>query len=133
MFGRLAGVSVGAPIIRLETSFGGGKTHDEIALWHICKQGRRLDGLERFAELKLIPDRPTQVAAVDGKDLDPVNGVYHAESGITTYTLWGEIAYQIGGIEGYQLLRGSDEQKISPGTSVLERLLNGNPGGYLQP
>lgn len=93
VFGRLAGVSVGAPIIRLETSFGGGKTHDEIALWHICKQGRRLDGLERFAELKLIPDRPTQVAAVDGKDLDPVNGVYHAESGITTYTLWGEIAY----------------------------------------
>ncbi len=35
---------------------------------------------------------PIQVAAIDGKDLDPVNGVYHAESGITTYTLWGEIA-----------------------------------------
>jgi predicted AAA+ superfamily ATPase len=127
VFGRLVGVAVGSPIIRLETSFGGGKTHDEIALWHICKQGRLLEGLERFADLSLLPERPIQVAAIDGKDLDPVNGVYHAESGITTYTLWGEIAYQIGGIEGYKLLRGSDEQKISPGTSVLERLLNGKP------
>lgn len=127
VFGRLVGTAVGSPIIRLETSFGGGKTHDEIALWHICKQGRMIEGLERFADLSLLPERPIQVAAIDGKDLDPVNGVYHAESGITTYTLWGEIAYQIGGIEGYQLLRGSDEQKISPGTSVLERLLNGQP------
>jgi hypothetical protein len=128
VFGRLVGAAVGSPIIRLETSFGGGKTHDQIALWHICKQGRLLEGLERFADdLTLLPDRPIQVAAIDGKDLDPVNGVYHPESGITTYTLWGEIAYQIGGIEGYQLLRGSDEQKISPGTSVLERLLNGKP------
>jgi Protein of unknown function (DUF499) len=127
VFGRLVGTIVGSPIIRLETSFGGGKTHDEIALWHICKQGRNIDGLNRFVDLGLIPERPIQVAAVDGRDLDPVNGVYHAESGVTTYTLWGEIAYQIGGIEGYQLLRGSDEQKISPGTSVLERLLGGRP------
>jgi len=127
VFGRLVGAIVGSPIIRLETSFGGGKTHDEIALWHICKQGRNIDGLDQFVDLNLIPERPVQVAAVDGRDLDPVNGVYHAESGVTTYTLWGEIAYQIGGIEGYQLLRGSDEQRISPGTSVLERLLGGRP------
>lgn len=127
VFGRLTGQAVGSPILRLETSFGGGKTHDEIALWHIGKQGRHIEGLERFADLNLIPDRPIQVAAVDGRDLDPENGVYHPETGITTYTLWGEIAYQIGGIEGYQLLRGSDEKGISPGTSVLERLTNGQP------
>jgi Protein of unknown function (DUF499) len=127
VFGRLVGAIAGSPIIRLETSFGGGKTHDEIALWHICKQGRNIDGLNRFVDVNLIPERSVQVAAVDGRDLDPVNGVYHAESGVTTYTLWGEIAYQIGGIEGYQLLRGSDEQRISPGTSVLERLLGGQP------
>jgi predicted AAA+ superfamily ATPase len=40
VFSRLAGKSTGSPVIRLETSFGGGKTHDRIALWHICKQGR---------------------------------------------------------------------------------------------
>lgn len=128
VFGRLTGKIVGSPIIRLETSFGGGKTHDEIALWHIARKGRSIDGLERFVgDLSLVPDRPTQVAAIDGRDLDPEAGVYHPESGITTYTLWGEIAYQIGGIEGYQLLRGSDENRVSPGTSVLERLVGKEP------
>lgn len=105
VFGRLTDKIVGSPIIRLETSFGGGKTHDEIALWHIATQGRQIESLERFVDdLTIIPDHPVQVAAVDGRDLDPEAGIYHAESGITTYTLWGEIAYQIGGIKVYQLL-----------------------------
>ncbi len=123
VFSRLTGKLSGSPVIRLETSFGGGKTHDEIALWHICREGRRIQGLERFAELGLIPDRPVQVAAIDGRDLDPENGINHS-NGITTKTLWGEIAYQIGGIQGYQLLAGSDRSGISPGTDVLERLLD---------
>ena len=127
VFSRLTGKSSGSPVIRLETSFGGGKTHDEIALWHICKQAREVEGLERFADLNLIPDRPVQVAAVDGRDLDPENGIYHQDSGITTKTLWGEIAYQVGGVEGYRLLQGSDRAGISPGTDVLDRLLNGKP------
>jgi predicted AAA+ superfamily ATPase len=127
VFSRLTGKSSGSPVIRLETSFGGGKTHDEIALWHICKQAREIEGLERFADLSLIPDRPVQVAAVDGRDLDPENGIYHQVSGITTKTLWGEIAYQVGGVEGYRLLQRSDRTGISPGTDVLERLLNGKP------
>ena len=127
VFERLTKAAVGSPIIRLETSFGGGKTHDEIALWHICKEGRQIEGLERFAELSIIPERPIQVAAIACQDLDAVNGVYHSDTGITTYTLWGEIAYQIGGIEGYQLLKGSDDKKVSPGTQVLERLTKGQP------
>jgi len=127
VFGRLVGGAVGSPIIRLETSFGGGKTHDEIALWHIAKNGRQISGLERFTELSLIPDCPIQVAAIACQDLDPVSGVYHSDTGITTYTLWGEIAYQIGGVAAYSLLRGSDEQRVSPGTVVLERIIQGQP------
>jgi predicted AAA+ superfamily ATPase len=50
VFGRLVGEAVGSPIIRLETSFGGGKTHDEIALWHIAKNGRATSGLDRFVD-----------------------------------------------------------------------------------
>lgn len=127
VFGRLVGAAVGSPIIRLETSFGGGKTHDEIALWHIAKHGRDIAGLDRFADLNLIPDRPIQAAAIACQDLDPVNGVFHADTGITTYTLWGEIAYQINGVAGYSLLKGSDEQRVSPGTVVLERIIQGQP------
>ncbi|MBN3957901.1 DUF499 domain-containing protein [Nostoc sp. NMS8] len=128
VFGRLVGAAVGSPIIRLETSFGGGKTHDEIALWHIAKHGREIPGLDRFTDnINLIPDRPIQAAALACQDLDPVNGVYHADTGVTTYTLWGEIAYQINGVAGYSLLKGSDEQRVSPGTVVLERIIQGQP------
>ncbi|GJD19905.1 hypothetical protein RIVM261_048610 [Rivularia sp. IAM M-261] len=127
VFGRLVGTKAGSPIIRLETSFGGGKTHDEIALWHIAKNGRSIPGLERFVDLMWVPDRTIQVAAIACQDLDPVNGVYHADTGITTYTLWGEIAYQIAGIAGYSLLKGSDEQRVSPGTVVLERIIQNEP------
>jgi len=36
--GRLTGKApTSAPVIRLETSFGGGKTHNLIALHHLCK------------------------------------------------------------------------------------------------
>jgi hypothetical protein len=129
VFGRLMGQRVGSPVIRLETSFGGGKTHDEIALWHLAKQGRSpLVEDKRFAEiLPLLPEQPIQVAAVDGRDLSPEEGIYHAETGVTTKTIWGEIAYQVKGIEGYELLRGSDERGISPGTAVLERLIQDRP------
>jgi len=128
VFGRLTGADTGSPVIRLETSFGGGKTHDEIALWHIAKHGRLISGLDRFVnDITIIPDRPIQVAAIACQDLDPVNGVLHEESGLRVHTLWGEIAYQIGGIEGYSLLRGSDEQKVSPGTVVLEKLTKKEP------
>ncbi|MGH8000730.1 MAG: ATP-binding protein [Brasilonema sp.] len=127
VFGRLVGAAVGSPIIRLETSFGGGKTHDEIALWHIAKNGRDIPGLDRFADLNLIPDRPIQAAAIACQDLDPVNGVYHEDTGMTTYTLWGEIAYQIGSVEAYSLLKGSDEKQVSPGTVVLERIIQRQP------
>ncbi len=42
VFARLSGKGSGSPILRLETSFGGGKTHDQIAIWHIAKQGRKI-------------------------------------------------------------------------------------------
>jgi hypothetical protein len=127
VFSRLTGKSSGSPVIRLETSFGGGKTHDEIALWHICKEGRNIQELDRFCSLELLPTTQTKIAAIDGRDLDPINGIYHQDTGITTYTLWGEIAYQIGAIKGYQLLQESDQQGISPGTSVMERLIEDKP------
>jgi hypothetical protein len=128
VFGRLTGADTGSPVIRLETSFGGGKTHDEIAIWHIAKNGRQISGLDRFVnDLTIIPDRPSQVAAIACQDLDPVNGVLHKESGITVHTLWGEIAYQIGNVDGYSLLKGSDEKQVSPGTVVLEKLTKGEP------
>ena len=39
---RLTKAGAGDPLIRLETSFGGGKTHNLIALWHIARNPDKL-------------------------------------------------------------------------------------------
>ncbi len=74
----------------------------------------------RIERAGLKPPKFVQAAAIACQDLDPVNGVYHADTGVTTYTLWGEIAYQINGVAGYSLLKGSDEQRVSPGTNSFQ-------------
>jgi len=40
---------------------------------------------------------------------------------------WGEIAYQIAGQAGYEIVRKSDEQRTTPGTQVWEKLIGDEP------
>src|SRR5262245_5890581 len=97
--GRLTGLKpTNAPVIRVETSFGGGKTHNLIALYHVCRDPLAARSLPSFVSAELLPKRPiTRIAGVVGGDLDAANGVDHGDARI--FTLWGEIAYQLGGAE----------------------------------
>jgi len=124
-FGRLAKAKVpGAEhgLIRSETSFGGGKTHGLIAVYHLAN-GARPGNVDEFVDPKLIPD-DCQVAAIVGDTLDPINGV--TTDGQTTYTLWGEIGMQLGE-HAYTALKASDEQRTAPGKDALEAAFNGKP------
>ena len=114
------------PIIRLETSFGGGKTHNLIAVLHVCRGGIELRVITRFVSPELLPEQPIQkIAGIVGPDMDVANGIDHG--GLRTFTIWGEIAYQIGGQAGYEIVRKSDEQRTSPGTQVWEKLIGDEP------
>ena len=63
-----------------------------------------------------------------GSDLDPANGVYHAADDIRTYTIWGELAYQLGGRQGYLAeAQQSDVNRVAPGTGLFERLIGSRP------
>jgi hypothetical protein len=125
--GRLtAAKAANAPVIRVETSFGGGKTHNLIALYHVCRSPAAVRSFRSIVPTELVPAKPVNlVAGVVGGDLDAANGVDHG--GLRTFTLWGEIAYQLGGTEGYRLVRQSDEQHVAPGTQVWEKLIGGEP------
>ncbi len=123
--GRLTGLRAkSSAIIRLETSFGGGKTHSLIALKHLA-DGFRTPGIETFIDPTLIPTFPIATAGIVGSELDPVNGIEH--NGIRTFTPWGEIAYQLAGPAGYQILAQSDQQGVAPGTATLEKLVGDRP------
>jgi len=125
--GRLTGIKPNSsPILRLETSFGGGKTHNLIALYHLVKNKVTNPRVEEFIDPSFIPKEPLdRVACIVGNDMDAENGINHGD--VTTYTIWGEIAYQLGGKEAYQILRESDVNRVAPGTQVWEKIIGDKP------
>jgi predicted AAA+ superfamily ATPase len=127
---RLAGVEGGTPIFRLETGFGGGKSHALIATVHVAREGERLAErlldyhIERFPE-----PGATRVAAFVGEESDPLRGQEHEVDGqrLRTYTPWGHIALLAGGLAGYEKVRENDEQGVAPGRGELRQALGDGP------
>lgn len=127
VLGRLSGRDPTAPsIFRLETGFGGGKTHNLIALVHAVSGRASPEALARFVAPDRLPRGPIQIAAIVGEDLSPASGLSH-DGGPTTWTLWGELAWQLGGLQGYELVKREDLERTVPGAAVWQRLLDARP------
>ena len=93
-----------AAIFRLDTSYGGGKTHGLIALVHAARGMRGVANVAEFVEPALVPAEPVRIAAFDGENADPANGRAMGE-GVLAHTPWGEIAYALAGRAGYERVR----------------------------
>jgi predicted AAA+ superfamily ATPase len=118
VLGALSGRS-GDRVLQLRTPFGGGKTHSLLALYHVTT-GRA--GLGSFTELADLPDPgSTRVAVLSGVDLDPSSPRTH--DGTVAKTMWGELAWQLGGADAYRLVAAQDETGQAPGKDVLAQLL----------
>lgn len=102
--GRISGngESVSA-VFRLDTAYGGGKTHGLIALVHAARGMSGVTNTTEFLEPSLVPTGAVRIAAFDGENADPANGRLMGD-GIRAKTPWGEIAYQLAGKAGYELL-----------------------------
>ena len=124
---RLAGAGgEAAAIFRLDTAYGGGKTHGLIALVHAARAGRGVSNVAEFVDPALLPSGPVRIAAFDGENADPANGRKMRE-GVLAYTPWGELACSLAGGEGYARVRASDEGRIAPGAETLRELFGGEP------
>lgn len=125
--GRLYGADpMAAPVLRLETGFGGGKTHNLIALYHAASGRTPAETLRPFLPDPALPAREeARIAVVVGDDLNPVDGLRHPD-GTVTYTPWGEIAYQLGGRAAYELVRRSDEARV-PGAAPWREIFGDGP------
>ena len=121
---RLAGQG-GDPVIQLQTAFGGGKTHTMLAVFHLAARKVTTDKLEGIAPLldqAGIHDLPSaKVAVIDGIKLSPSQPQQHAN--IATNTLWGELAWQLLGEEGYEMVAKSDADGTSPGKEIVRQLV----------
>ena len=73
-----------------------------------------------------MPSEDVAVAALDGENADPANGVT-LEPGLLARSLWGEMAYRLAGREGFERVRTSDETHVAPGTDTLVELFGDRP------
>jgi predicted AAA+ superfamily ATPase len=125
--GRIGGGKPdGASVIRLETNLGGGKTHNLIALLHAARGHLDPVRAAEFMDPALLPREPVdQVGAFVGVTSGAQS--FPEVAGIAPRTVWGYLALQVGGAEGYQLVRRDDETLTAPGSDALKRLLGGRP------
>lgn len=115
--GRLAGDG-GVPVVDLQTNFGGGKTHSMIALYHLFS-GTPLEEFPQDVQDLVrecgVGELPKVARAVIvGNKLTP-GQVDRKPDGTEVHTLWGELAWQLGGPEAYAILADSDRSALNPG------------------
>ena len=103
-------------VISLQTGFGGGKTHTLISIYHLCKWGTNAINSPHTKELLSYTGNPefdnANIAVFTNTTNDPTQG--RQVEGITIRTIWGEIAYQLGGINAYNLIKENDQQLSAP-------------------
>ncbi|MCC6973771.1 MAG: DUF499 domain-containing protein [Anaerolineae bacterium] len=122
---RLSGQG-GDPVVQLQTSFGGGKTHSLLALYHLFSGAigfSQIPGGEQILqEVGEIDDTimANRVVIVGTAFSATEPRVYED---VTTHTLWGDIAYQLGGLKAYQMIENADLTAVAPGSDTLVKLL----------
>ena len=118
---RLAGRG-GDPVVQLQTNFGGGKTHSMLALYHLFSgtASGELDGIDpvlQEAEAREIATARRVVLV--GNKISPGNPVTKSD-GTVVRTLWGELAWQLGGKQAFARIAADDEKATSPGDALRE-------------
>ena len=133
---RLSG-NGGDPVIQTKTGFGGGKTHSLIALYHLVNSTDALtnpsgkgQSEQPYNEIRGIIEEagldPTlgvqaRVAVLDGTYLSPTDAA-QTPNGDPLNTLWGAMAYQLGGQDAYDLVGQAARQGTAPGGAQLDQL-----------
>ena len=125
---RLSGQG-GDPVVQLQTNFGGGKTHSMLALYHLFSGAApgELAGVEAVlaeAGVKTVPTARRVVLV--GNKISPGNPVTKPD-GTVVRTLWGELAWQLGGKSAFARIAKDDENATSPGDALRELFVHYGP------
>lgn len=125
---RLAGERVEtSAVFNLTTQFGGGKTHALTLLYHLARAGERarhwpgVDAVLDRVRVSPLPEAATAVFV--GTEFDTLSGRGGTDGTPQRRTPWGEIAYQLGGVEALKLLAEHERELTAPGGDVIRQFL----------
>ena len=125
---RLAGKG-GDPVIGLQTNFGGGKTHTMLALHHLAGaveagyKPQELAGLSPIFEAAGVETLGSVKRAVFVGTHKGAAEAMHTEDDREIRTLWGYIAWRLGGWEAVESIADSEAARTSPGSERLIPIL----------
>lgn len=126
---RLSG-NGGNPVVQLQTNFGGGKTHSMLALLHLFSGKAKASELvgvdEVMAEAGVSSLPVARTAVLVGNKISPGNPSTKPD-GTVVRTLWGELAWQLGGKEAYARIAKDDERATSPGDELRKLFVDYGP------
>ena len=114
----------GDPVVELQTNFGGGKTHSMLALYHMAggTPARDLPGLDQLlSEHDVAVPQHINRAVLVGTWRGPQD-VSLQEGGREIRTTWGEMAWQLGGVDAFDMIAANDARGIAPGSNLLEAI-----------
>lgn len=112
----------GDPVVQLQTNFGGGKTHSMLALYHLFSgigpsELPGIDAVLAEAGVKTLPTARRVVLV--GNKISPGNPSIKPD-GTVVRTLWGELAWQLGGKQSFARIKADDENATNPGDVLRE-------------
>ncbi len=125
---RLSGRTVETnAVFNLTTQFGGGKTHALTLVYHLARAGQKAYSWPGVMEIvssagvSTIPE--AAIAIFVGTEFDSLTGRGGSDGTPLRKTPWGEIAFQLGGKEAFEIVRQHDERMIAPGGDVIRSFL----------
>ena len=125
---RLSGIKVEtSAIYNLTTQFGGGKTHALTLLYHLAEAGpaasnwKGVQSLLDKAGVQTVPGAATAVFV--GTEFDSLTGRGGKDGTPLRRTPWGDIAFQLGGEEGFAVVAKHDAEGTAPSTEVIRKFL----------
>ena len=124
---RLAGSREHPAIFSVIAPHGGGKTHALTMLYHVALAGSeavKLAGVPRLlAQTGLTSLAVPRVAVFPGATFDPSKRRSGKRGDPHRKTLWGELAFQLGGSDAFDLIEEDDVMMRAPARDTLQRIL----------
>ena len=120
---RMSGDGNASPVVNLQTNFGGGKTHSMLALYHLFSGIPAQDMPQEIQDLVAGNGNPrleklgVRRVALVGTYLQ-AGSTHTKPDGTKIHTLWGELAWQLGGREAYEMVADADRSGTNPGSAL---------------
>lgn len=114
-------------VVELQTGFGGGKTHNLIAAYHLAQNYKSVIKIlgEEFTGYHPKDDKfEVKTGVYVGTSFDPITGVSLTGFPFNFKTPWTLIFYQLGGEKARDELQAFDDTLVSPPEGVLLKILD---------